>query len=403
MRWRCSFMAYSHSQLETYQNCPLKYRLQYVDRIRTGRKSIEAFMGSTVHAALEKLYRDVLMSRCPSEDEIADYYQSLWDTTISDDVFVVRQDYCVEDYRQTGLRCVRDYHRRHYPFAGGAPVWLERKVVIPLEHPSGERVDFTGILDRLDSLGEGRYEIHDYKTSTTLPSRHDLERDRQLSLYQLAVEDAFEDAREVELVWHYLAFDRELRLRRERSDLERIAAEAAATVRAIESCEDFPARESALCGWCELQAYCPKRKHPVMVMEMRERELGMERGAQLADQYAEWSRRKKEAEERLGELREEILEFSSYHAVDNIQGSSCMLKLSRGRAPKLPPDGCEQRDELERVLRQCGAWEDASRLDARRAASLLEREDIDREVRACLAALISWEETPTLRVSRRRD
>lgn len=395
-------MAYSHSQLETYENCPLKYRLQYVERIRTGRKSIEAFMGSTVHAALEKLYRDIVMSRCPGEDELSSYYLDLWDSTIRDDVFVVRRDYDMEDYRQTGLRCVRDYHRRHFPFAGGVPVWLEKKVTIPLRDPAGGRIDFTGILDRLDSLGEGRYEIHDYKTSTTLPSRQELERDRQLSLYQLAVEEAFEDAREVELVWHYLAFDRELRLRRERSELERIAAAAASTVRAIEACEDFPARESALCDWCELQAYCPRRKHPLMVAGMGERELGMERGVQLADQYAAWYGRKREAEERLGELREEILEFSSYHAVDNIQGSSCLLRISRGRVPKLPPEGCAERGELERALREGGAWEEASRLDARKVASLLDKDDLDRELRGRLEALMSWEETPTLRVGRSR-
>lgn len=116
----------------------------------------------------------------------------------------------------------------------------------------------------MDSLDGGRYEIHDYKTSKTLPTREELERDRQLSLYQMAVEEAFADAREVELVWHYLAFGRELRLRRGRAELERVAASAVATVRAIQGADDFPARESALCAWCDVQEHCPKRKHLCM-------------------------------------------------------------------------------------------------------------------------------------------
>jgi len=271
-------MTYSHSQLETYENCPFKYRLQYVERVRTRRKSIEAFMGSTVHAALEKLYRDIRMSRLPDMEELSEYYLHLWDSKISDDIFVVRREYCVEDYRQTGLRCVRDYHRRYFPFQAGMPVWLERKVSIPLRDPAGESIDFTGILDRLDSLEKGHYEVHDYKTSTVLPTLRELESDRQLSLYQLAVEEAFADAHEVELVWHYLAFDRELRLRRERGDLESIAAATAATVREIEKATDFPPRESALCAWCELQEYCPKRKHLFVVASLREREPGTARG-----------------------------------------------------------------------------------------------------------------------------
>ena len=392
---------FSNSRLGTYEQCPLKYKYQYIDKIKVEEaKTVEAFMGSCVHETLEKLYRDLKLQKRNTQEDLLKFYNDLWAKNWSDDIKIVRKEYTADNYRKTGEKCIADYYNKYAPFKERV-LGIETEEYVNLD-PEGE-FKWNVRMDRLDYAGDGKYEIHDYKTAGYLPKQEQADEDRQLALYSLWVKENFRDAENVELVWHYLAFDRELRLRRERSDLERIAAEAAATVRAIESCEDFPARESALCGWCELQAYCPKRKHPVMVMEMRERELGMERGAQLADQYAEWSRRKKEAEERLGELREEILEFSSYHAVDNIQGSSCMLKLSRGRAPKLPPDGCEQRDELERVLRQCGAWEDASRLDARRAASLLEREDIDREVRACLAALISWEETPTLRVSRRRE
>jgi putative RecB family exonuclease len=395
-------MAYSHSRLETYENCPFKYRLQYIDRIRSGRKSIEAFMGSTVHAALEKLYRDLMMARCPGEEEIAGYYLDLWDSTWSDGVFVVRDEYGPQDYRKTGLRCVTDYHRRHYPFEGGVPVWLEKKAVIPLRDSEGGRIEFTGVIDRLDSLEEGRYEIHDYKTSSRLPSRQDLERERQLGLYQLAVEDAFPDAREIELVWHYLAFDREIRLRRERSDLERIACETAAAVRAVEAACDFPPRESSLCAWCDMQEHCPKRKHLVMVSGLRDPELGTERGIELVDLYAEWSGRKKEAEGRMEELREEILEYASCHGVDNLQGSSSVLRISRGMTPRLPPPGSAERDELEMTLREEGAWDEVAHLDARRLSAMLRGEQATGRLRTRLEPLLAWEETATLRLGSRK-
>jgi len=390
-------MIFSHSKLETYENCPLKYRLQYMERIRTGRRSIEAFMGSTVHEVLEKLYRDLRMSRCPDLEELTDHYCHLWDSACTDEVFVVRSEYGREDYRKTGLRCLEDYYRRYHPFEGGVPVWLEKKVAIPIKDPEGRVVEFTGVLDRLDSLDGGRYEIHDYKTSSNLPTRPELERDRQLSLYQLAVEGAFPDAREVDLVWHYLVFDRELRLRRKRSDLERIAAEAAATARAIEEAEDFPPRESVLCDWCELHEHCPKRKHLVMVAGLPERELGTERGVQLVDEYVAWSGHKREAEERMAELKDEILDFAAFQAVDNIQGSSCVLRISRGRLARLPDACSPERDELERMLREAGVWDEVAPLDARRIASLLRGGDLDTDTRARLEALLHWEETSTLR------
>lgn len=391
-------MAYSHSQLETYANCPFKYKLQYIDRMRTGRKSIEAFMGTMVHDALEKLYRDLRMSRLPELQELEEYYLERWDSSINDGIFVVKNEYEPEDYRQTGLRCIGDYYRRYHPFKVGVPVWLEKRVNIPINDEEGISISFAGILDRLDSFEEGRYEIHDYKTSSSLPSQQELERDRQLSLYQLAVEAAYPDAREVDLVWHYLVFDRELRLHREREDLEGVAAYAARLAREIEESEDFPARESMLCEWCEHQEHCPKRKHRFMVTRLPARELGTDRGIQLVDKYAEWWERKKEAETHLKELKEEALEFSDYHGVDNLQGSSQVLKITRSKQPKMPSSKSSERQELEDILREEGAWEDVSALNARKLSSALDKGKLDENTRDRLDKLIDWEEVSFLRL-----
>jgi len=396
-------LAYSHSQLETYENCPYKYKLQYIERVKTRRKSIEAFMGTMVHDALEKLYRDLRMSRLPDLEELEKHYLKRWDQSINDGIFVVRNEYGPEDYRETGLRCIGDYYRRYHPFKGGVPVWLEKRVSIPIRDAEGRSIEFAGILDRLDSVEEGRYEIHDYKTSSSLPTRQDLEGDRQLSLYQLAVEAAYPDAREVDLVWHYLVFDRELRLRREREDLESVAAVAAGLVREIERAEDFPAREGVLCEWCEYQEYCPKRKHLFMVAGFPARELGTDHGIKLVDEYAQWWERKREAEARLKDLRKEILDFSDYHGADNLQGSSRVLKITRSRQLRMPSSRSRERKELEKILKDGGAWEVVSVLNSRQLANALDKGELDEGVRARLEEFIGWEEIPYLRLHDNSD
>lgn len=391
-------MIFSHSQLETYENCPFKYHLQYRERVKAERRSIEAFMGSVVHATLERLYRDLLMSRLPELEEVRENFLRMWDASFGEDVFIVRKEYGPEDYRNTGLRCVEDYYRRYYPFRGGVPLWLERRVNIPLKDSEGRLIAFSGVLDRLDGLDGGVYEIHDYKTSQSLPTQEDLMKDRQLSLYQLAVEEAFPDAVQVDLVWHYLAFDREARLRRNREDLRRIAEEAAELVRRIETAEDFPPRESELCEWCEVQEYCPKRKHIYMVAELPARELGTDRGIQLVDQYLHWYGMKKEAEERLEALREEILEFSAFHGADNLQGSSCVLAISRSSQLKLPPAGSGERQRLEVMLRESGVWDEVSVLNARKLGSLYRGGGLDSDLKDRLKEFMSWEEVATIRI-----
>ena len=391
-------LAYSHSQLETYSNCPFKYKLQYIDRMRTGRKSIEAFMGTMVHDALEKLYRDLRMSSLPELQELEEYYLEHWDDSINDGVFVVKNEYKPEEYMQTGLRCIGGYYRRYHPFEVGVPIWLEKRVNIPISDEQGRSISFAGILDRLDSFEEGRYEIHDYKTSSTLPSQQELEGDRQLSLYQLAVEASYPDVRDMELVWHYLVFDRELRLRREREDLDEVAAYAARLVGEIEAAEDFPARESMLCEWCEYQEHCPKRKHRFMVTRLPARELGTDRGIQLVDEYAEWTERKREAETRLKELKGEVLEFCDYHGADNLQGSSQVLKVQRGRQVKMPSSKSPERQELEDILKEEGAWEDVSALNARKFSSALEKGKLEKKTLDRLDGLVDWEEVSILRL-----
>lgn len=59
-------LIYSHSRLATYENCPQQYKLRYVDRIRLpegSEEGIEAFLGSRVHDALEKLHKEFLLTR----------------------------------------------------------------------------------------------------------------------------------------------------------------------------------------------------------------------------------------------------------------------------------------------------------------------------------------------------
>jgi ATP-dependent helicase/DNAse subunit B len=71
-------MIYSHSRLETFKTCPKKFYYNYIEKPDIEKKnSIEAFMGSMVHLALEKLYTDLKFLKINSLDQIIDYYLSV--------------------------------------------------------------------------------------------------------------------------------------------------------------------------------------------------------------------------------------------------------------------------------------------------------------------------------------
>lgn len=71
---------YSHSKLGTYENCPWKYKLSYIDKLEKPEvEGIEAFVGSRVHDVLEKCYRDLKFTKVNSMDELLAYYNEIWD------------------------------------------------------------------------------------------------------------------------------------------------------------------------------------------------------------------------------------------------------------------------------------------------------------------------------------
>ena len=48
---------YSHSRLSTFEQCPFKFKLRYIDKIIPEiENTIESFLGGIVHETLEWIY-----------------------------------------------------------------------------------------------------------------------------------------------------------------------------------------------------------------------------------------------------------------------------------------------------------------------------------------------------------
>src|SRR2546425_2157106 len=247
---------YSHSRLSTYEKCPLQYRYRYLDKIRRDTQSIEAFLGNRVHEALERLYRELLASRTPSLDELLGLYHKTWDENFSDRITIVKSEFGPDHYRGIGVDCLTRFYRSQHPFDDGTTVGLEERVTLALDEKG--RYQLQGYIDRLVRQDGGVIEIHDYKTSSGRPpSDSDLRKDRQLTIYCMAVAKRFPDAREIRLVWHHLVSGQTLTSDRRPEEIERQRRQMIGLIDTIEAAKEFPARRSALCGWCEYREIWP--------------------------------------------------------------------------------------------------------------------------------------------------
>jgi putative RecB family exonuclease len=247
---------YSHSRISAFENCPRKYCFRYIEKLASDWESVEAFLGKRVHEILERLYHHLQRhGRPPSLAQMHARFRSDWQAHWHPRVRIVREENGVEHYLQYGEQCLSHYYRSHYPFDDGDTIAIEQELQISLD--ADGRYKLRGIVDRIARTRGGGYEVHDYKTSANLPPIRRLAGDRQLALYQIGLQQTYPDVGEVELIWHYLGFNKTLRLRHSAEQLDELRQETVERIHEIEAAREYPARPGPLCRWCEYAEVCP--------------------------------------------------------------------------------------------------------------------------------------------------
>ncbi len=247
---------WSHSRLGAFEKCPLQYKYAYLDKLPREVEFIEAFMGSRFHEAMEFIYREA-PQRLPLLDEVIDVYEHAWAEHYSDRVRIVRRGKRADDFRSIGRTAIRAFYARYQPFTQEETLGIEEKIAVAL---AGGDYALQGYIDRVARRPDGIIVIHDYKTANNVPQQEQADRDRQLGLYQLAMQEKYPEAPGFALVWHYVVHDRELCSTRSAAQLAQLRTDMAALIDTIRAATEFPAKTSALCGWCAYQDACPARR-----------------------------------------------------------------------------------------------------------------------------------------------
>lgn len=392
---------YSHTQLSTYEDCPLKYKLCYRDRIKREKEGIEAFLGSRVHDTLKKCYDDLRFTKLNSLNDLLSHYNRIWRENWHDSIIIVREGLDPEHYRALGEKLIETYYNRYSPFDSDITIGTEVGLNFSLDKDN--KYQLRGYIDRLSRTEDGVYEIHDYKTSAYLPSQEDADRDRQLGLYQIGVQRRWPEVKDVRLVWHYLAFDTELVSYRSPAVISILVQDTRRLIDEIESADEFPPRESRLCDWCEYPDLCPRRKHIHMVEALPANEYLNEPGVVLVNKYVELKERASEIDEELAKVRETILDYAKREQVEVIKGSDCKARVRFTERLKLPGKHDEARRELDRIIVEAGRWMEVSELDTTSLVRVIELGIWNKELIDQVMEYGRIEETSSLSISKLKD
>jgi putative RecB family exonuclease len=247
---------YSNSKLKTFEQCPLQFRFRYLDRVPTDIESVEAFTGKRAHESLEWLYQESGAGRVPPLAALIADYEQRWHRQWHRLVQIAKRDTPPEAYLRRGRRCIENYYRGNWPFDADHTLDLEAKISFALD----EEILVIGYIDRVARGEAGELLIHDYKTGSYMPRRHELLGDLQLAIYQMGATERWPWAEDVRLVWHFLTFGRKVTVQLGGAIADKrqeLARRVAAVEQAVAAGEEWPARTSKLCDWCSYRAICP--------------------------------------------------------------------------------------------------------------------------------------------------
>ncbi|MCK5333759.1 MAG: PD-(D/E)XK nuclease family protein [Candidatus Aenigmarchaeota archaeon] len=383
---------YSHSRLACFEQCSLKFKYKYIDKLKAEtEQTIEAFLGSRVHEALEKLYQDHKFQKKTTLEEILAYFKSEWEKQCTDEIVIVRKDFSKENYYDMGVRFITEYYNKNTPFNQTKTLGIETLVNIDINGDG--KYKLRGYIDRLACNGDDFFEIHDYKTGAHLPAQDYHNSDRQLALYAIAIKKMYPQAKKIDLVWHFLAFNQEMRSRRTDEELEALKKEIAERIDTIESAKEFEAKESALCNWCEFGPICPKKKHLYEVNALTPEAYKKEDGVRLVNEYYGLNEKKTSAERELSDARAKLFDYAKQQNLENIAGSDVIAKLKIYPNVSFPSRTDLDRGEVEMIIRKAGLWTEFSQLDTFLLSRKMRAGQVDPDIIRKIKPFVTLSET----------
>ena len=352
-------MRISFSSLEAFQQCPQKYKFSEIDRIRVP-KSPETVFGSAVHNALKYFHGS--SPALPTIEELVNYFKIVWPKA---DVAPWKTPEEEKIWFEQGVALLEKYYAKNAPREFNI-VDLETRFEAPLQDQNGENHTLTGIIDRIDKLEDGSWEIIDYKTSKRMPAQRDVDSSLQLSIYLLGVTARWPNLKipQIKLSLYFLKHGEKLTAAADENRLESTrhkVLEILSDIQARTAKNDFPAMPSALCDWCGYQKLCPMWKHKFNKAEIPKTEINIEEAVR---EFFELKEQTDRANGRMAELKGIINEYCDQTGLERVFGDAGYI--TRTLQQRFSYD----EGRLKEILASRGLWENVLALDSKKLANL---------------------------------
>lgn len=388
-------MRISYSALNTYQTCPLKFKFQELDKIRTP-KGIEAIFGSTIHSALKYMFeRNPLY---PTQDEVFDFFRNKWETQ-KDSMKDMDPD-TEKIFYNEGLNLLKRFYKANPPWNFNV-VDLESRFEVEIEDPvTKEKHTLAGIVDRIDKgQDDGIYEIIDYKTAKRMPSQDSTDSDLQMSIYHLGLIKRWPHLlpENIKLSLYFLKHGEKISTTRSNKQLENTKKLILNKINEIEEkkkTNDFPPIPNALCDWCGYKQLCPMFKHLYSKAEAQG-VISEDEIKNVVAEYFELKDQNSKNTNRLDELKDIIYGFMNEQKIERVFGDVGYI------TKKLQERFSYDPEQIKEILEPIGKWEEILSADEKMLEELLPT--LPEEIKTKISALRKSKQFSTLTVSKKKN
>ena len=231
----------SYSKLDVYKRCPFLFEKIYVKKI--AQKPRDFFsVGSTIHSVMEELET---MDTPPPMEEIRQLYNKMWLSagfTSKEDEDRVKEETWV-------------WFKEYLEKIALNPFIKADEIELYFQFPVKGKLVVNGFIDRIDKLENGKYEIIDYKTETSMRTQEDVDEDMQLTAYFWACSKLGYDVEKMSL--HFNRFQKNISTTRTPDDIEKFENEILDWYSKIENETEYKPSENKYCDNCDFRPECP--------------------------------------------------------------------------------------------------------------------------------------------------
>ena len=254
--------ALSPTKINTYYKCPRSFYYGYMDK-KYQPPSIHLVKGNVVHKVLEDFYRGYKPN---AKKYLMELFKNTWEKSKKMLSMLEMPPEELASHKKDAIMMIMNFYEVHYRKMMGTIVqgkaeneqhaFFLTKPKFKELYVKSDELKVRGYIDRVHKGYDGMVTLGDYKTSTKFGIGFSEDYKRQLGIYALLYEEDNKMADFVSII--FLRYGEEFLLevtpsllKFARDSIDYVWEKTRST-----AIEDYPLKESRLCGWCPFISIC---------------------------------------------------------------------------------------------------------------------------------------------------